>query len=469
MSYNELDLAVLKAITTNKKQALDFASECDAKLFTSDVWNFANVVVSYTRNYKDIPTLKIIVDKLSKGNNEKQIESIKKVWDQIDKLQVDEREFKHNLEKIKKRFAERQINALKDSFNKMDAGSVDIQKAVADMQKTVQTIASITQSKAYDRRTLKEHLPVFVEKFNTKRINPKVDEGLKVGYSFFDFATNGVKPADFVIIAGESGFGKSLLLNNMAVQTWMQSNTIDTPVDQLKPGKNIIYFSLEMPYDDCFNRLLSRLSGVPSRRIESPHDLDKEEMGKIRKALDFINTYPSKFEIVDIADACANDLEALLNDTQFDFDAIFIDYLGIMKPNEHSDEADWLKQGVIAYETRAIARKFKLPIFTAVQLNRKSNAKDPADNIGLSRLARSATIATHATTVIQIENRPNEENFPDFIYHIIKNRKGMKGKGKLIKNLACATLLDETTDEDPTIFEMRDIDDISGKIELLDL
>lgn len=469
MSFSELDLSVLKAITTNKKQALDFVNACDTKLFSADVWNFANVVIGYIRSYKEIPTLRVVTERLSKGNNEKQIESIKKVWENLDKIVVDEREFQHDLEKIKKRFAEKQISSLKDSFSKIDPGSMDIKKAVADMQKTVQEISSITQSKSFDRRTLKEHLPLFVEKFNTKRLHPKIDEGMKVGYSFFDFATNGVKPADFIIIAGESGFGKSLLLNNMAVQSWMQSNTIDTPTEQLTAGKNIVYFSLEMPYEDCFNRLLSRLSGVPSRRIETPSELDREELAKIRKSLDFISRFPSKFEIIDIADACANDIEALLNDTQFDFDAIFIDYLGIMKPNEHSDEADWLKQGVIAYETRAIARKFKLPLFSAVQLNRKSNAKDPADNIGLSRLARSATIATHATTVIQIENRPNEENFPDFIYHIIKNRKGLKGKGKLIKNLACATLLDETSGEDPTVFEMRNVDDISEKIELLDL
>ena len=467
MSFNELDLSVLKFITTNKKHALDFANDCDPKLFSADVWNFATVVVGYTRNYKEVPTLKVITERLSKGNNDKQIDSIKKVWEQVDKTQVDDREFKHNLEKLKKRFAERQITTLKESFSKMEPGSVDIQKALAEMQKTKQNIDSISQSKSFDRRTLKDHLPLFVEKFNSKRVNPQIDEGLKVGYSFFDFATNGVKPADFIIIAGESGFGKSLMLNNMAVQAWMQNNTIDT-VD-FKSGKNIIYFSLEMPYDDCFNRLLSRLSGVPSRRIESPHDLDKEELAKIRKSLDFINSYPSKFEIIDIADASANDIEALLNDTQFDFDAIFIDYLGIMKTNEHTDEADWLKQGVVAYETRAIARKFKLPVFSAVQLNRKSNAKDPTDNIGLSRLARSATIATHATTVIQIENRPNEENFPDFICHIIKNRKGLKTKGRLIKNLACATLLDDQVDEDTTSFEMRNPDDISEKIELLNL
>lgn len=466
MSFNELDLSVLKAITTNKKHALDFVDECDAKLFGPEVWNFANVVVGYVRNYKELPTLRVITDRLAKGNNDKLVDNIRKIWESLDRINYNDREYRYDLEKLKKRFAEKQISTIKDNFAKMEAGTMDISKAVAEMQNTVRTIQTLNQPKSYDRRTIKEALPAFVDKFNAKRKNPKIDEGLKVGYSFFDYATNGVKPADFVIIAGESGFGKSLLLNNMGVQTWMQENTLDTT--EFKPGKNIIYFSLEMPYDDCFNRLLSRLSGVPSRRIDNA-DLDSDEFQKVKRAMDFINRYPYHFEIVDIADACANDLEMILADTQFDVDAIFVDYLGIMKPNEHSDEADWLKQGIIAYETRAIARRHKLPIFSAVQLNRKNSGKDSSESIGLSRLARSATIATHATTIIQIENRPFEENHPDFIYHIIKNRKGPKGKGKLIKNLSCATLLDEKMDEDPTVFEMRNPDDISEKAELLSL
>jgi hypothetical protein len=54
-------------------------------------------------------------------------------------------------------------------------------------------------------------------------------------------------------------------------------------------------------------------------------------------------------------------------------------------------------------------------------------------------------------------------------YHLIKNRDGELGKGKLIKNLAAGTLIDEKVEEDPTTFEMRDPDDISAKIELLDI
>lgn len=480
---NDLDLTILKNIITNKKYGLDFANECDSKIFSPELWNVANLVVNYLRTYKELPTLRVITEKLSKGNNDKFIENVKFVWSKLDNIQVDEKEYRHDLDKLKKRFAEKQLLSVKDSFNKLELGSIDVNKSILEMQKTVQNIKNLDHKQSYESKNIKEYLPIFVDKFNAKKNNPKMDNGLMTKYSFLDYATNGLKPADFLIIAGESGFGKSLFLNNIAVQVWLQDNKIDfsnienIDAGVLVGGKNIIYFSLEMPYEDCFNRLLSRLSGIASRKIENA-DLSREEFVKIKKCLDFIKKYPYNFKIVDIADASANDLEAILIDSGEHFDSIFIDYLGIMKPNEKIEDQDWLKQGIIAYEVRAIARKYKKPIFSAVQLNRKSAGKESSENIGLARLARSATIATHATHVIQIENRPNEEKHPDFMYHFIKNRKGPKGKGVLIKNLACATLIDKESQPDIELNKdsdhryddyFKDQDDISKEMEDLEL
>ena len=469
MSYNSLDLSILKVLTTNKKYAIDFANDCDSKLFSAEVWTFANLVVNYIKSYKEVPTLRVLTEKLSKGNNEKLIEHVNKVWESVSQLPYDDKEYQHDLEKFKKRFAEKQISSVKDNLSKLEPGSIDVTKVIGDMQKTIQTIKGLNQNKAYENRSIKDYLPIFVDKFNQKKENPDLEVGIKTKYSFFDYATNGVKPADFILIAGESGFGKSLFLNNIAIQTWMQDNKISQR-DNFTEGKNIVYFSLEMPYEDCFNRLISRLSGVPSRNIENAK-ISKEDFVKIKQALDFIKKYPYTFKIVDIADACADDLESILNNSEEKFDVVFIDYLGIMNTNEKSEEADWLKQGLISYEVRAIARKHKLPIFSAVQLNRKSTGKDSSENIGLNRLARSGTIATHATHVIQIENRPQEENHPDFVWHMIKNRKGPKGKGVCFKNLACATLVDKEIDEQEmnSQFSDYDQDDISEELEDLEI
>ena len=473
MSIQEIDLIVLKNLITNKKFALEFVGEADAKIFSVDVWNFANTIVSYIKNHKELPTLRVLSEKLNKPNNEKLLEHIHGVWGELDEIQVKPEEYKHFLNKLKARYSEEQILLAKNQLAKIEPGSFNVDKTISDIQKVIQNVKSIKEAKSFERRTIKDSLAAFTERFNARKNNPELDVGIKTGYAFFDQATNGIKGTDFILICGESGFGKSLVLNNMAIQIWMQGNKIEDT--EFKPGKNVIYFSLEMNHEDCFNRLLSRLAGVASHKIENA-TLDRDEMVRLKKALDFIKRYPNHFEIVDIPDASANDIDAIIDDCTFNVDVAVIDYLGIMKPNEgNSDEQDWLKQGIISYETRGIARRRNIPVFSAVQLNRKTNAsKDPSENIGLARLARSATIATHATHVLQIESRPQEEQHFDLRLHLIKNRKGPKTQGKLVKNFACATLLDIEQEESAETdinkqFIQYNMDDISEEIEDLEI
>ena len=84
MSTEEIDLIILKNIITNKKFGLEFASECDARLFSTEVWNFANIVVTYIKTYKDLPTLKVLSEQLNKKNSQKLLEHVHGVWGELD-------------------------------------------------------------------------------------------------------------------------------------------------------------------------------------------------------------------------------------------------------------------------------------------------------------------------------------------------------------------------------------------------
>lgn len=436
MQPDNLDLIILKTLITNKKYAIEFINECDTKIFSSDVWKFADLITNYTKTYKELPTLNVIKDKHEKSNP-KLFDYAKDLWTKIEQVEHNDKEYHYNLKKLKDRFAEKEFSKL----NTLLSSNKDVPNKITDLQRTISNIRNASQVKNYDSKTLKEAIPFFVDKFNAKKENPKLETGMKLHYEFLDHAINGVKPADFVMVAGASGYGKSLVLANLAVNAWLQDNRVEDGAP-FSPGKNIVYFSLEMPYEDCFNRLIARLSKVASRKIENAQ-VNKEEFSKIKQALTFINSYPNHFKIIDIADATANDIELIISELDFSIDAAFVDYVGLMKPNEmKKDIADWQAQSEVAYELRAIGRKYNIPMFSAVQLNRKGNANKEDNGIGLDRLARSAGIASHCTTVLQIENRPNEIAFPDLQIHIIKNRKGIKGKGTLIKHFGCAYLED---------------------------
>jgi replicative DNA helicase len=466
---NDLDLVILKTLVTNKKHALDFVNECDTKLFGPDVFHFANLATGYIRTYKDLPTQRVMVEKLGKGKNDKLIEHVNKIWGQLDGLQYNDREYKHDLETMKKRFAEKQLSGMKDQLGKLEPGSMDIEKTISDMNKTIQSIKSLHQVKAYDRKTLKQAVPIFREEYNAKMEDPNFDKGIKTGYSYLDNVTDGLRPGELILIGGESGAGKSMLLMNMAIQIWLQENTIDM-VDNFKPGNSVLYFSLEMPFKPCLNRVLSRLSGNPSKKIRNA-TLNVDEAAKLKKALKFINNYPCEFEIVDIPrGATMESMELIFEEAKAYYDPkiVVIDYLGLMD-YDGADMEDWLKLGKIAEKIHEFARVHGCIVLSAIQLNRGKGGKDTEEKIGLHRIGRSALIMQNANIGVQIETRPNEKSFPDMNYHLIKNRDGELGKGKLIKNLAAGTLIDEKTDEDPTTFEMKDPDDISEKIELLDI
>jgi len=469
MSLDDLEMRVLKTITTNKKFGLDFANENDPKLFSGELWNFANVVVGYIKTHKDLPTIRVINEKLSKGNNENLLKKINTVWDSLQKVQVDDKEYKHDLEKMKKRFAEKTLLDTTGMLGKLEPGSIDVNKAVVELQKTIQSIKGLSQTRAYERRTLKDDVPFFRDEYNAKLEDPNFDAGIKTGYSFLDHVTDGLRAGELLLIGGESGGGKSMLLMNMALQIWLGENNIDM-ADNFLPGNNVMYFSLEMPFKPCRNRVLGRLSSNPTKLIRTAK-LGKEDAVKLKKVLKFVGNYPNQFEIIDIPrGATMESLELIYEEAKVLYDpkVIVIDYLGLMDYEGGKDMDDWLKLGKIAERIHEFARVHNITVLSAVQLNRSKGAKEE-DKVGLHRIGRSALIMTNANIAIQIETRANEKNFPDMKYHVIKNRDGELGDGRLIKNLACGTLLDEKTEEDPTTFEMRDPDDISEKIELLDI
>jgi replicative DNA helicase len=163
-------------------------------------------------------------------------------------------------------------------------------------------------------------------------------------------------------------------------------------------------------------------------------------------------------------------LELIYEEAKAHYDPkiIVIDYLGLMD-YDGADLDDWLKLGKIAEKIHEFARVHNVIVLSAVQLNRSKGGKELEDKIGLHRIGRSALIMQNANIAVQIETRSNEKQYPDMYYHLIKNRDGELGKGKLLKNLACGTLLDDRMEEDDTEFYMRDPDDISEKIELFDL
>lgn len=443
----EQDLRLLKAITSDSRLALDFVNSNDTNIFLGSAKPVGKVVCDYIRAYKTPPTRRVLVDKYQSDRD--LVGQIESIFDNFPNVEFNPVEYQYDLEKIRQRYCDTKFNALKDDIRFHDKGSPE--QMLDKMESAIKDIRQVRKPSrsAYVQMPIDEYLPEFHQDYIAKIENPELGQGILSGYSYLDYVTNGLCPAELLIIGGETGAGKSMLLNNMAIQMWMQKNTIATDPSQYTRGHNVLYFSLEMPYKGCFRRTLARLADISAYGLRDSK-LTKAETESLQMASRFIKKFSAtqaKFEIVDIPRGVTVEqieqryLEAK---TRFEPDVIVIDYLGLLEdPDAEGD--DWLKLGYIAGKIHEFGRAYNTRIMTAVQLNRPSKSQknaDPSELIGIHRIGRSSLIMHHANVGLQIESRKDESARDTMVYHIIKNRDGELGKHEIRKKFANAAIFD---------------------------
>lgn len=462
MTYQELDLVLFKHILSSKKNALEFVHDCNEKLFTTDAWRFAKLILDYIRVYKEVPTRKVIIERAKVQKSESLNKYVNQLWDDIDNAKIDEKEYKHDLEKIKNRFTEKLIYDLKDRLVGED-GRVDVTKSISELNTAVNHIKGINQVKAYEQKTLKESLEDFRNRYVAKMNDPNIGVGLKTGYSFLDFVMGGVRKQELLLIGAETGIGKSLLMMNMGINMWIGENDIESNLTEFKPGADILYFSLEMPYADMLERVLACIAKVPQTAIRDA-TLTDEQTKQLAKALKFIEKYPNDFTIIDIPRGATMDsIELIFNDIcatkKKKPEVVIIDYLALLS-HDQKDVADWLQLNYLSEAFHEMIRTHDVIGITATQLNRPSANKGGPEQTGLHRLSRSALQAANSNFVLLIDKRPNEQELPNMQLHLVKSRRTPLVSGTIYKQLSACALLNSPI-EDYTDSNV----DISSEIE----
>ena len=167
----------------------------------------------------------------------------------------------------------------------------------------------------------------------------------------------GFNRGELNIFAGGSGSGKSLFMQNLAVN-WTMA------------GLHGVYLTLELSEGLCAMRLDSMVTDIPSKDIFK--DLDTLEMkigmtGKKAGSLR-IKYMPAQSNI--------NDIRAYLKELQiklgFRIDYICVDYLDLLMPvsAKVSPNDQFIKDKYVSEELRNLAKEMDLVMVTASQLNR---------------------------------------------------------------------------------------------------
>ena len=167
----------------------------------------------------------------------------------------------------------------------------------------------------------------------------------------------GFNPGELNIFAGGSGSGKSLFMQNMALN-WALS------------GKNVVYVSLELSEELCSMRLDAMLTQMSTRDVmKNAEDVTLKVRMAAKKA--------GVLQVIQMKNgSTVNDIKAYIKEFQIQknikVDALMVDYLDLMMPVtvKVNPSDQFIKDKFVSEELRNLATELNILFVTASQLNR---------------------------------------------------------------------------------------------------
>jgi replicative DNA helicase len=250
-----------------------------------------------------------------------------------------------------------------------------------------------------------------------------VRRGLVVGFRQFDALTGGLKPRQFIILAGRPGTGKTALAVCMAWQ-------------MVRAGSVVLFVTLEMGTTEIGLRCACVRTGLNYGRAEAFVLLTEAERSRHIHAIGELERVPLAVA-EDATTVAAVRQQARATVARLgSLDAIIVDYLQLMRSDAvKRGDSRVYEIGDISIELKALAREFDVPVIALAQLNRNIEHRSGDRRPQLSDLRDSGQIEQDADLVAfthRDESAPADER--ELI--IRKHRNG-----------ACATLLLRWEDE----------------------
>jgi replicative DNA helicase len=224
----------------------------------------------------------------------------------------------------------------------------------------------------------------------------------------------GFRAGQMVVVAARPSVGKTTFSMNVAHHSGYK-------------GKNILFFSLEMSKDQLGKKLAAIDQGVNLSKFADRRDND-EDRRLLQKGLENISELPIWVDDNPAQTISQIRAQAKTMNRKHGIDAIFIDYLGLMEPE---DKRDVREQQVaqISKACKRLAKELDLVVFLICQLNRDSaKAGGPP---ALHNLRESGQIEQDADIVVMLHREMKaggDTETTDIIVN--KNRFGPIGHTK---------------------------------------
>ena len=170
----------------------------------------------------------------------------------------------------------------------------------------------------------------------------------------------GLNKGEITIFAGQTGAGKSLFLQNLAVN-WVLA------------GLNVIYITLELSEKLCSMRIDAMTTGYETRDVMKNIDDVDLKLRMLHKK------HKGELQLKQLPNGCtANDIRAYVKEYEIQsglkVDGILVDYIDLMMPQSKKISAEnlFIKDKYVTEELRNVAVDMHVLLVSASQLNRGS-------------------------------------------------------------------------------------------------
>jgi replicative DNA helicase len=188
---------------------------------------------------------------------------------------------------------------------------------------------------------------------------PDTTAGILTGWRDVDRVIPGFRPGEIIVVGGRPGSGKSIVLLNVATQVG---------VHQQRP---VLVCSLEMSRDECIERMISSVAGVPlaSIRDRTLSEADWERIGKVHARLDAAET----LIIEDNPELSVQGIRSRLRSMRRAGNPaalVIVDYLQLMTVSGKRAESRQLEVSGFSRDLKKLAKEIGVPVMVGAQLNR---------------------------------------------------------------------------------------------------
>jgi replicative DNA helicase len=246
----------------------------------------------------------------------------------------------------------------------------------------------------------------------SKLLTPRRDRGLLLPWSWMNWRTNGLLPAELWVLAGHTSTGKTSAMLQHAVHA-------------ARKGTGTAIFSLEVGKGDLFQKAVCQIARVDSEIVNSGDPLDPDQRDALRYAANELIDLPIYFDTT-AATTTAIHAAVRKRASKDKIGHVIVDYLQLLGNSGRSDNRAQAV-GANAWAIKMLATDFQIPVLLLSQLTRESNKPGKQRRPELSDLKESGDIENHANGVwfIHRESQEDADAVPvDFI--LAKQRSGRR-------------------------------------------